>query len=79
MVLLTIAALVGSIAFGSLGWWADNYSMVPAVTAIFGASLGVALVAIRLFMRQLNKDPPQPNSSGPGRHALQPHEHSPAR
>jgi hypothetical protein len=44
MVLLMIAAFVSSIAFGSLGWWADNYSVVPVVTAVFGASFGGRLL-----------------------------------
>ena len=76
MVLLMIAALVCSIAFGSLGWWADNYSVVPVVTAVFGASFGGALAAMWLFMRHVNKDRAETNSSAPDQHARQPDEHS---
>ncbi len=76
MVVLMVAALVSSIAFGSLGWWADNYSVVPVVTAIFGATFGAALAAMWLFMRHVNKSAAQANRSAPGRRAPQPDEHS---
>jgi hypothetical protein len=72
MVVLMVAALVSSIAFGSLGWWADNYSVVPVVTATFGA----ALAAMWLFMGQINKSWAQANSSAPDQPAPQPDEHS---
>jgi hypothetical protein len=81
MVLLMIAALVCSIAFGSLGWWADNYSadnysVVPLVTAVFGATFGAALAAMWLHIGQINKSSAQANSSAPDQHARQPDEHS---
>ena len=76
MVLLMIAALVSSIAFGGLGWWADNYSVVPVVTAAFGATFGAALAAMWLFMGQINKSPAQANSAAPDPPAPQPDEHS---
>ena len=76
MVLLMIAALVCSIAFGSLGWWADNYSVVPVVTAVFGATFGAALAAMWLHIGQINKSSAQANSSAPDQHARQPDEHS---
>jgi hypothetical protein len=51
MILVMAAALLGALAYGGLGWWADDYSLIPLVLALFGGALGSALVAISLFLR----------------------------
>jgi hypothetical protein len=56
MISVMAAALAGAFAFGGLGWWADDYSVVPVVMAIFGASFGSALAAMCLFMRETRTD-----------------------
>jgi hypothetical protein len=54
MVLLTTTALLGALLFGGLGCWANDYSVVPLMTAIYGACISGALVLMIIFVREVS-------------------------